>query len=283
LPKFWNPEKQRAKETKQFLEYPEFNSVLDTIETAVKTVYRRLTNDGVVPSVERIKLDLIKELKRDQRKEKLTFLKFIEELIQNTAKKPVTVKNYKHSLVKLKEYQKNTKKPVDFENINLEFYNDYVNYLNERGFAANTIGGQIKNIKVFMNEATDRGLTTNRDYLNKRFKVLQEHADAIYLTQEEIQKLFDLDLIDNQKLEKVRDLFVVGCYTGLRIADLKKINRDNFIQNNTQIKIKTQKTGETVVIPLHKLIRHIFDKYEGVLPNAPTQTNKMNEYLKEIA
>jgi integrase len=282
FPKFWNPEKQRAKESKQFIEYPEFNSGLDFIETPVKTVYRRLNNDGIVPSVDKIKTELTKELKRDQQTERISFMKFIEELIQNTSKKPNTIKNYKQALVKLRDFKKETKKPVDFENINLEFYNDFTKYLNKKGYSINSIGGFIKNVKVFMNEATDRGLNKNLEYLNKRFKVIEEHADTIYLTQEEILKIYELDLSKNERLEKVRDLFIVGCYTGLRFSDIEQVNRDNFIKGSSQIKIKTQKTGETVVIPVHKFVKHINDKYEGVLPNS-ISNQKMNDYLKEVA
>ena len=209
-------------------------------------------------------------------------IKFIEELIQNTSKKPNTIKNYKQALVKLQDFKKETRKPVDFENITLEFYNDFTKFLNKKGYSTNSIGGFIKNVKVFMNEATDRGLNKNLEYLNKRFKVIEEHADTIYLTEVEILKLYELDLSNNERLEKVRDLFIVGCYTGLRFSDLEQVNRDNFIKGNSQIKIKTQKTGETVVIPVHKFVKHINDKYESVLPNS-ISNQKMNDYLKEIA
>jgi integrase len=281
LPKFWNAEKQRAKETKQFLDYPEFNARLDNCESAIKRVYRRLVNDKIVPTVDNLREGLIKEL-LDEVEEKVSLFKFIDELIENTSKRPNTIKNYKQTLVKLKDFKAASKKPLDFEHINLEFYNDFTKYLQEKKFSTNSIGGFIKNVKVFMNEATDRGLNKNLEYLNKRFKVVEEHADTVYLTQDEIKKIYDLDLSKNERLDKVRDLFIVGCYTGLRFSDLEYLCSDNFIKDNTQIRIKTQKTGGIVVIPVHKYVKQIFDKYEGVLPTL-ISNQKMNDYIKEVA
>ncbi|MPN21796.1 hypothetical protein SDC9_169177 [bioreactor metagenome] len=84
------------------------------------------------------------------------------------------------------------------------------------------------------------------------------------------------------KLDKVRDLFIIGCYTGLRFSDLNQISPDNFINNNTQIKVKTEKTGEFVVIPLHKTVKEIVQKYDNSIPDV-ISNQKMNEYLKEVA
>jgi integrase len=283
LPKFWNPEKQRAKETRLFPDHPEFNSRLDNCESAIRTVYRKLVNDKIVPTVDRLREGLIKELLDEEEDVRvITLTKFVEELIQNTSKRPNTIKNYKQTLARLNEFRTATRKPLDFDDINLEFYNDFTRYLQNKGYSVNSIGGFIKNVKVFMNEATDRGINKNLEYLNKRFKVVEEHADTIYLTQDEILKIYELDLSKNERLDKVRDLFIVGCYTGLRFSDLEQINKNNFIKENSQIKIMTQKTGETVVIPVHKFVKQIYDKYEGVLPTS-ISNQKMNDYLKEVA
>ncbi|MFC6999166.1 site-specific integrase [Rufibacter roseus] len=281
LPKFWNPEKQKAKETKQFPEFPEFNSRLDNIEKWIKSIYRKLLNDEEEITLDKLRAELTKKVKPQAEVKKLDLIAFADELIKNTSKKPNTVKNYKQALVKLKEFKEAKRKPLEFESINLEFYNDFTKYLQERGFSINSIGGFIKNIKVFMNEATDRGLNKNLEYLNKRFRVIEEHSDTIYLTQEEITKIYELDLSENSRLERVRDLFIVGCNTGLRFSDLNQINSDNFISNGSQIKVKTEKTGETVIIPVGKRVKEILDKYKGVLPNS-ISNQKMNDYLKEI-
>jgi integrase len=76
-------------------------------------------------------------------------------------------------------------------------------------------------------------------------------------------------------------LFVIGCYTGLRYSDLAQLREENLIDNKTKVKIKTEKTGEVVIIPLHRYIKEILVKYNGMLP--PVISNqKMNDYLKEL-
>jgi integrase len=282
LPKYWNPEKQRAKETKQFSDFAEFNARLNNCESSIKTVYRRLINDKIAPTTANLKDELLKELLQEEQQESITLFKFIDELIKNTSKRPNTVKNYKQALARLTDYRTARKRKLDFEDINLDFYYDFTKYLQSKKYSINSIAGFIRNIKVFMNEATDRGINKNLEYLNKRFKVVEEHADTIYLTQDELKKLYELDLVNNERLDKVRDLFIVGCYTGLRFSDLEYVRKDNFIKDNTQVRVKTQKTGGIVVIPVHKFVKQIYDKYDGVLPTS-ISNQKMNDYIKEVA
>lgn len=63
---------------------------------------------------------------------------------------------------------------------------------------------------------------------------------------------------------------------------MSQISTDNFINNGTQLKVKTEKTGEFVVIPLHRLVKEIVDKYDNQLPRV-ISNQKMNEYIKVVA
>ncbi|GAH10436.1 unnamed protein product, partial [marine sediment metagenome] len=95
------------------------------------------------------------------------------------------------------------------------------------------------------------------------------------------QKIFEVDLQDKPKLDRVRDLFIVGCYTGLRYADLGQLNADMISPKGELIKIKTKKTGEVVVIPMHPLVMQVFEKYDGNLPRV-LSNQKFNEYIKLV-
>jgi integrase len=132
-----------------------------------------------------------------------------------------------------------------------------------------------------MNEAIDRNLTKNLEYKNRRFTVLTEQVDKIYLTQSELKIIYELDLTGFPRLSRVRDLFIVASYTGLRFSDLIQVKPENILNDATQIKIRTEKTSELIVIPLHKYVKEIIKKYDGSLPNV-ISIQKMNEYLKEI-
>lgn len=82
-----------------------------------------------------------------------------------------------------------------------------------------TIGDHIKRLKTILNEATEIGINKNLAFKSKYFSKLNEETDTIYLNEKELQEIECLDLANNVRLEKVRDLFLVSCYTGLRYSD----------------------------------------------------------------
>ena len=112
----------------------------------------------------------------------------------------------------------------------------------------------------------------------KGFKVLQKETDAIYLTEDEIDKIYKLDLKDNKRLEKVRDLFIIECNTGVRFEDLMHIEKENILEHS--IKIKIRKTGEVLHTLLLPITRELLKKYNYQLPTI-SNTN-YNKYIKEI-
>lgn len=286
LPKFWNVEKQRAKETKQFREYPEFNARLNNFETAINTAFRKLLNNGIQPNNTILKEAFEAELSGNiLQGKKLTLLQFIENYIEESKahKKEGTVKVYTTAYRYLKKYGSYLNREIDFHSIDLEFYNQYVSFLSlEHNLAANTVGKHIKTLKTFMNEATDRGYNTNLEFKKRKFKTVREESDSIYLTLEELEKFENLDLSASPRLEKVRDLFLIGCYTGLRFSDFTQIKPENIITDKSIIQVRTQKTGERVSIPLHKTVKKILAKYDNMLPKAYTN-QVMNRYLKDVA
>jgi len=284
-PKFWNPTSQRAKETKQFKEYPEFNTRLDKIESAIKNVFRRLLNDGIQPTNILLKKEIENELSDHRLKpKKKSFLAFVENYIEESKlnKREGTIKVYNTTFKYLKEYSSKYK-TIDFENITLEFYNHYTAFLaQEHKLSANTVGKHIKTIKSFMNEATERGINENLEFRKKKFKTIREEADTVYLSIKELQQFEKLNLSATPKLDKVRDLFLIGCYTGLRFSDFTQIQPENINSDNTMLFIRTLKTSERVAIPLHKTVRKILKKYKNKLPVAYTN-QVMNSYLKDVA
>ncbi len=204
-PKFWNATSQRVKATKQFKEYPEFNSRLDKIENGINNTFRKLLNDGIQPSNSLLKEELENELSDNLVKpKKTTFFEFITNYIQESKlnKSTGTIKVYNTTFKYLKAYAKKYK-PIDFETITLEFYNHYLGYLKlENNLSSNTVGKHIKTIKSFLNEATERGINKNLEFRNKRFKTLREEADTIYLNIEELEKIENLNLKANPRLKK---------------------------------------------------------------------------------
>lgn len=284
-PEFWNSNNQRAKESKKFKEYPEFNSRLDTLESAFNTVFRRLLNDGIQPNNNTLKREL--EIQLDEKilkRKKLTLFDFIEDYIKESEnfKQKSTVTVYKTTQKHLKNFQQKKRYNVDFETIDLNFYNEFMKYLSrDLEMSNNTMGKYVKTIKSFLNEATDRGLNSNLEFKRKKFKTLKEETDTVYLTKDELEKIQNKDFSKNKTLEKVKDLFLVGCFTGLRFSDFTQIKKENIQLDKSLIQIITKKTNERVSIPIHKVVKEILDKYNCELPKSFTN-QEMNRSIKEI-
>jgi integrase len=224
--------------------------------------------------------------------EKETLISFITKVIReaNTRQndrtgKPIsgnTIKVYNQCLRLVTEFNK-TKRRIDFQNIDLDFFQDFKEFMLAKGYSQNTIAKHFITLKSFLNEATERGINANYSYKSKRFRVPQVPTDTIYLDSIELNSMYEIDLSKEPKLDRVRDLFLVGCYTGLRFSDFSNIGPENL--KGDFFEITTQKTNETIIIPIHPKLRPIMAKYVGKYPNSlpPAISNqKMNEYLKEI-
>ena len=87
-----------------------------------------------------------------------------------------------------------------------------------------------------------------------------------------------MNLSNKPHLDRVRDLFLVGCYTGLRFSDFSRLTPKNIADGF--IEIKQSKTGGNVVIPVHSVIKRIIIKYSGLPPTISNQ--KFNTFLKDV-
>jgi integrase len=229
--------------------------------------------------------DLLEERFKAAPAQRVPYLVDFAENYKATAnKKHTTLKAYGAAISKLKAYERAKKTKLRFEDIDLEFYYSYRDFLINQGLALNSIGGAIKNLKVFMEVSFDSDLHKNQTFKNKRFKVEQEDTTQIYLTESELDALLSLDLSNNTRLEVVRDYFILGCRTGLRFSDLQSMVKENIIETESgpMFKIRTRKTGETVFIPMHAQSLAILDKYNFTLPRL-ISNQKFNSYIKEVA
>jgi hypothetical protein len=121
-------------------------------------------------------------------------------------------------------------------------------------------------LKIVLNDATENGVNTNLKYKSKKFIKVTEDADSIYLTPLELNKLAKLDLSNDTTLDVVRDMFVIGCYTGLRFIDYTRVNASHIVDG--MLEMKQTKTGNDVVIPIQDDVQRIMDKYNGISPRA---------------
>lgn len=130
-----------------------------------------------------------------------------------------------------------------------------------------------------LNDATERGLNENLYFKRKSFKKPTELTTSIYLNDAELKVLQQTNLSHHPRLDRVRDLFLIGCHTGLRHSDWSKVTPEQI--EDGFITITPNKTKDAVVIPVHDTVLQIIEKYNGKLPKVPSN-QKTNEYLKDI-
>ncbi len=285
-PKFWNT-KQHEASRNSFPEFGEFNTLLKHISLLISKTYLqyKIDNDGQEPDPTLLKNLVENKLGRASSRQ-LSFVEFFKEFVfrqkeglrvgsKGKVLNPVTAKHYQHTLNTILKF----KASINFRDIDLSFYNEYLQFLNNEGISLNTAGSHIKRLKVVLNEAEANGLPVNHDFKSKYFARMAEEAENIALTQNELDTLQTIDLSGSARLDAVRDLFVIGCNTGLRYSDFSSLKPTDIHGN--MIRITQQKTGGKIVIPVHPVVQKILDKYGGNLPKS-ISNQKTNDYLKEI-
>ena len=165
-----------------------------------------------------------------------------------------------------------------------DFANKYMKWCYEKkNYKENTIYVTYEILKAQLNAAKKSGFNIDDTYY-KELRGKCKDVDNIYLTEREIEAIYKLDiphlkqegLIDEKStMEQTRDLFIIGCYTGLRRSDLNKLNNGiwNLSEANNTVSIVAEKTKKRVVIPLHKYVKSIYNKYKGKLPRLGDKYN----------
>ncbi len=180
----------------------------------------------------------------------------------------------------LEEFEEKHSFRIDFDTIGKDFYIKFTDYLKAKTYKPNTIGSHIKRIKRLMNEANQDNLTTNRDHQKRDFKAIKEDADTIFLNEAEIKTLYEME-IEFPGYRRIRDIFVLNCYTGLRHSDWPKVTKDK-IQDG-KLYVRTQKTNEPVIIPVKPLVKEILDKYESIYIPSNQKTNDSLRWIGQKA
>ena len=150
---------------------------------------------------------------------------------------------------------------------------------------AKVVNKHLTNLKALINAAFVDGVHDNQRAAALIVKKKIEDRDKaveIYLTEEELQALYEMPLTG--KKEHIRDVFLIGCYTCQRVSDYNNLNADNFETTRKGTRIirhVQQKTKTEVTIPiLNENLITICEKYGYSIPKANEQV--LNRYIKDI-
>ena len=236
-------------------------------------------------TVENIRNEFDKEFKKTKTGSRDFFAvydKFMTEKINDKTDKAnstSTIKRYEYNKKLLQDFEESKDVKLNFNQIDKKFYNTFINYCtNTKNHSTNTLSRNIGLFKTFMNWAVLNRYTYKLDF--QEFKnIKKEITDEVALSKEQVVEIFNFDFSNNQRLERVRDLFVFGCFTGMRYSNYSKIKKNDIIDSH--IKVRDVKDNRKQLnIPLNDYSSYLLKKYDYRLPEISNQ--KFNEYIKEV-
>ncbi|WP_397364593.1 tyrosine-type recombinase/integrase [Olleya sp. R77988] len=282
--RYWSNAKNTLKNSTDITEhYKEFCE----IKMLVETIIAHYKKNNKPLSKEQFKVHFLKKSISEFDEKPVEFYNELGRYINNKKTKvvPDVIKDYNSLKKHLIGFDKNTKTITNFESINYSFYIKWTDYLANKvelkngqiGLKNNTIGKQVKNLKAFLNNCMKLNIIPSIDLSN--FKVIQEEVDHIYLNESEIKAISNVDTLNDKELTKVKDFFIIGCYTGLRFSDNIRI-KPEYIDSNGFLSIRQKKTSGKIVVPLREQVLTILKKYNNYSPEISSAV--FNKRIKEL-
>lgn len=293
----WDANKQRVKNgctNKLKQSASEINTDLLRYYTEIQEIFKRFEVAEAMPTPDQIKTAFntlhksIEEVVEPVVEVGVDFFKIFDEFVKDCG----VQNNWTHATYEkfaaVKNHLKTLKDGLTFEFFDEYGLNEYVGYLREkRDMRNSTIGKQVNFLKWFLRWAFKKGYHKNNAYDTFKPKLKNTQKKVIFLTWDELTKLRDYQIPSTkQYLERIRDVFLFLCFTGLRYSDVFNLRRSDVKANH--IEITTVKTADSLVIELNDHSRAILEKYKEVAFEnhkvLPVITNqKINDYLKELA
>ena len=293
----WDADKQKVKNgctNKLKQSASEINTDLLRQYTEIQNVFKEYEVQDILPTVKQIKDAFNARMRKQSAEVKeagtedptISFWEafglFVKECrLQNnwaesTSKKFATVKNH------LNEFNA----ALSFDTFTEEGMKDYVDFLRKKDMRNSSVSKQIAFLKWFLRWCTKKGYCHNTAYEDFNPKLKSAPKKVIFLTNDELNKLKTVEIPHNkQYLERVRDVFLFCCFSGLRYSDVYNLKRSDVKPDH--IEITTVKTADSLIIELNNHSKAILEKYKDIhfedhkaLPVISNQ--KMNVYLKEL-
>lgn len=290
IPDDWSDKKQRLRLKTTTTQKDFINNELNQLERFITDQYNRDFNNRTFISKTWLKEKINSYFGRVSIDEnyKIYFVEWIEKFLENAPSRIYngnslterTLKNYKVVYNKLKAFEQHKNHKYRFEEIDLNFYRDFLFYCkNIETLNNNSIGTLIARIKTFCRNIELEGYNINPQFKHKDFYSPSNETKDIYLNDSEIVQIFNYDFSENKILDNARDLFIIGLRTGLRISDFLRLDKENVIGN--VINITTLKTRQNLTIPIHPNFQSVLEKRNGNLPYKIAD-QKFNVYIKKI-
>ena len=294
----WDADKQRVKNgcsNKLKQSASEINASLLEYYTEIQSIFKRFEVEDVIPTPEQIKEAfnaLHKPVSEEPKPKKealpCDFFQVFDDFVEDCGRQNNWTDSTFEKFAAVKNHLTNFREGLTFEFFDERGLNDYMGYLRDvKEMRNTTIGKQLSFLKWFLRWAYKKGVHQNNAYDSYKPKLKSTQKKIIFLTWNELNRLREFKIPSNkQALERVRDVFLFQCFTGLRYSDVFNLRRSDI--KGDHIEVTTVKTSDSLIIELNNHSKAILDKYKDVAFEddkvLPVITNqKMNDYLKELA
>ena len=280
-PESWNSDKQNVR--RNHPNSTEYNAYLEKFRNSIQLFYLEYISNYREVELSKFRESLMDSLFKAPVIEKSKTFYEIFELYKQTRRSAVTKNTFKNYITlqyHLIALEKHTKSKITFDSIDVTFFDNFNDYSwNVANHTNNTNHSLHVLLKAFLTWAYERNYHKNTNY--KKFKSKEEKVESIYLTENELMRLFDFDLSNNISLQGMRDVFCLSCFTGVRFSDISTLEFDDIKDDIWYV--RTQKTKEPLGIPLSDFALQILNKYKAAGRKLPILSNqKSNVYLKEL-
>ncbi len=296
----WDVDKQRVKNgctNKLKQSASEINVALLGYYTELQEIFKRFEVAEIVPSPAEVKEafnnrygqnEKIELASADTSNVPSNFYEAFDDFVRVCGRQNDWTHSTFEKFAAVKNHLKNFRSELSFDFFDEEGLTEYVQYLREvREMRNSTIGKQLSFLKWFLRWSFKQEMHSNNAYDTFKPKLKDTQKKIIFLTWKELNRLREFKIPPTkQALERVRDVFLFQCFTGLRYSDVFNLRRSDI--KGDHIEVTTVKTSDSLIIELNDHSRAILEKYKDVeFENdraLPVITNqKMNDYLKELA
>lgn len=285
----WNKDSQRCKINTSHgvkkIPASVINRKIQLFETACEELFMKYQLEKIIPTSEIFRADFNKEIGREEKSNKVDFFDVYDLFMEEEGKKNQWTITTREMVLSQKKRLMNFDLKLTFKDINEAKLIEYQYFLqNDLQLKNSTILKNFSFLKWFLRWSKKRGYIENFEDYKPKLKTTQKKI--IFLNQNELLKVKSTILPnDKNYLERVRDVFLFQCFTGLRYSDVANLKKSDIKENS--IEITTVKTTDSLIIELNDHSRSILDKYKDDIFNKdlalPVISNqKMNEYLKEL-
>jgi site-specific recombinase XerD len=290
---FWDKKNEKIKTSYNFENRDKINAKLYKLKGKITNKFNFDNINGEVIDGQWLEIAINeafnKTVLNKGEKWKVYLLDFCQHWLENEGLKVKDLKSYENFVRHLTNFlkSKNLLKLKIKETTN-KTIQEFIDFMIADNFSIETTKRQATRFKTFLHSAVTHNLQVDNNYklaisVEQKTQDQTQEVKEIYLNEQEIESIYNLDYSHNLMLDNIRDNFIIGLHTGLRLSDFNnRLDINNIIDGFIEIKPrKTVKKGIMVSIPLHRYVIQILNKRNGNLPKKVNDV-QFNESIKDV-